>query len=46
MEQQCKAAVMVNRHMIRGYNDQIYFTRQVGTSDKIVRIEIDAKGRV
>ena len=46
MEQLCKAAVMVNRHMIRGYNDQIYFTRQIGTSDKIVRIEIDAKGRV
>ena len=37
---------MVNRHLVRGYNDKVYFVKSTGSSDKIMRVEIDSKGRL
>ena len=31
---------MVRRHLIRGYNDQIYFAETVGNAEKIYKLEL------
>ena len=37
---------MVNRHMVRGYNDKVYYAHTEGANDKISKVEMDSKGKV
>ena len=35
----CEPEAMVRRHMVRGYNEQVYFAESFGNAEKIYQIE-------
>ena len=36
----CEPNAMVRRHLVRGYNEQIYFAETSGNGEKIYKLEI------
>ena len=38
----CEPNAMVRRHLVRGYNDQIYYGETSGNAEKIFKIELHA----
>ena len=38
----CEPTAMVKRHLIRGYQDQVYFSETSGNGEKIFKLELHA----
>ena len=38
----CEPNAMVRRHLVRGYNDQIYYGETSGNAEKIYKLELHA----
>ena len=41
-KQQCEPNSMVRRHLVRGYNDQVFFGETSGNAEKIWKLELHA----
>ena len=45
MEVICQPDAMVRRHMVRGFNEQVFYFESQDSADKIIQIKIDPESK-